>query len=77
MNLEESRLKARKRLKESTRAGFEKLIYAAKLTPRQEKVVRFHIIHDFSVCKTALKLSCCEATVRKELARAYDKVALL
>ena len=77
INLEESRLKARKRLKEATRTEYEHLIYAAKLTPRQEKIVNFYIVHDFSVCKIALKLSCCEATVRKELARAYDKVALL
>ena len=68
---------ARQRLKESTRGEYENLIYSAKLTPRQEEIINFHILRDCSICKIALTLSCCESVVKNELARAYDKIAFL
>ena len=75
--MKQSRKLARQRLKQSTRAEFERLIYAAKLTPRQEQVIKLFILKDYSVCKIALNLSCCECLIRNELAKAYDKIAFL
>ena len=71
------RLKARNRLKQSTRTEYEKLTYAAKLTPRQDQIINLHILKDYSVCKIALSLSCCQSLIRKELANVYDKIAFL
>jgi len=68
---------ARQRLKDSTRGEYEKLIYSAKLTPRQEQIINLHILRDCSICKIALSLSCCESVIKNEIARAYDKIAFL
>ena len=72
-----SRKNARDRLKQSTRTEYERLIHAAKLTPRQNQIIDLHILKNYSVCKVALSLSYCESLVRKELSRTYDKVAFL
>lgn len=66
---------ARKRLKEATLAEYCKLIKEANLTPEQRNVIKFHICGEYSVIKVADTLNCCEATVRKRLAEAYDKIA--
>ena len=75
--MKETRKLARDRLKQSTRAEFGRLIYAAKLTPRQEQIIKLFILKDYSVCKIALSLSYCESLIRKELTIAYDKIAFL
>ena len=75
--MKETRKLARDRLKQSTQTEFERLIYAAKLTPRQEQIIKLFILKDYSVCKIALSLSYCESLIRKELAIAYDKIAFL
>jgi len=72
-----SRKAARRRLKQSTRTEYERLIYEAKLTPRQEQIINLHILNDCSVCKIALSLSCCQSLIRKELTSAYEKIAFL
>jgi len=73
----ESRYKARKRLKEANRAEYENLVYSAKLTPRQEEIINLHILHDYSICKIALSLSCSESLVRKNLSIIYERIACL
>ena len=72
-----SRKAARARLKAATRAEYERLIYEAKLTPRQEEIINLHILRDYSICKIALTLPCCQSLVRKELTRSYEKIAIL
>lgn len=75
--MKQNRYLARKRLKDSSRAEYENLIYAAKLTPRQEEIVNLHILRDFSICKIALSLSCSDSLVRKILSVVYEKIANL
>ena len=75
--MKQNRYLARKRLKESSRAEYEKLIYAAKLTPRQEEIVNLHILRDYPICKIALSLSCSDSLVRKSLSIVYEKIANL
>ena len=75
--MEATRKKARQRLKNATKSEFDFLIENANLTPLQEKILRLHFIKDYSVCKVALSLSCCDSNVRKNLAVIYDKVAKL
>ena len=75
--MEATRKKARQRLKNATKSEFDFLIENANLTPNQEKILRLHFIKDYSVCKVALSLSCCDSNVRKNLAAIYDKVAKL
>ena len=75
--MEATRKKARQRLKNATKSEFDFLIENANLTPLQEKILRLHFIKDYSVCKVALSLSCCDSNVRKNLAATYDKVAKL
>ena len=75
--MKETRLAARTRLKTATRAQYEALIQAANLTLAQRKILEMYICNGSSISKVAMELFCCEATVRKHLARAYDKVAFL
>ena len=72
-----TRKDARQRLKNSTKSEFESLIDNANLTPIQEKILRLHFVKDYSVCKIALLLSCCDSNVRKSLSNIYDKIAKL
>lgn len=66
---------ARQKLKAATRAEYNALVEAANLTPRQHKILEAHICHESSISKIAMELFCCEATVRKQLAQIYDKIA--
>lgn len=68
---------ARQRLKLATLEEFSALIHGANLTPTQEKIINLHIGKGRSISNIAIELFCCEATVRKYLATAYDKVAKL
>ena len=63
--MKQTRKTARQRLKQATKAEFEKIIDNAKLTPIQEKIVRLHFVKDWTICKIAMSLSCCESTIRK------------
>jgi DNA-binding NarL/FixJ family response regulator len=65
----------RLRLKMSTRAEFEKLVYDAMLTPTQEEVLRLHIAGGVSVPIIAMRLSISETCVRNYLSEAYEKAA--
>ena len=61
-------------LKQASKKEFENFIDGANLTPMQEKIIRLHIVKDWTICKIALTLACCESTVRKNLTAAYDKM---
>lgn len=65
---------ARQRLKDASKAEFEKIVDDAKLTPIQEKIVRLHFVKDWSICKIALSLSCCDSVVKKHLTITYDRI---
>ena len=71
------RFVARNRLKQSSRDEYERLIHAAKLTPRQEEIINLHILKDYSICKIALSLSCSDSLVRKSLSTVYERIAFL
>lgn len=62
--MKQNRYLARKRLKDSSRAEYENLIYSAKLTPRQEEIINLHILRDYPVCRIALSLSCSDYAVK-------------
>ena len=66
---------ARMRLRMSTRAEFERLVYEAMLTPTQEKIIRLHIAEGVPVTYISMRLSVSEACIRKNLAEVYEKVA--
>lgn len=70
-----ARKEIRRVLKQSNKNEFEKLIESANLTPLQERIIRLHIMKDWTICKIAMSVSCCESNVRKILAVAYDKLA--
>jgi len=66
---------ARLRLRMSTRAEFERLIYEAMLTPMDEHIIRLHIVEDISIAYIAMRMAISEACVRKHLNQTYKKVA--
>lgn len=66
---------AREHLKQATLSEYNDLIYRANLTPEQIKILDLHIKRGSSISDIAVELFCCEATVRRQLATAYDKVA--
>ena len=73
----EHRKDARKRLKTATLAEYNDLVHKANLTPVQTKILDLHIKLGNSISNIAVELFCCEVTVRKQLAEAYDKIAKL
>ena len=75
--MKDSRKAARKRLKEATKAEYSALIAAANLTPFQQKILDLNVCKGRSVSSIAMELFCCDATVRKHSALAYDKIAKL
>lgn len=70
-----TRKAARQKLKDATLAEYTALCTAANLTPTQRRILDLYICRENSVSKIAMELFCCEASVRKHLARAYDKVS--
>ena len=75
IRLKNARKAARQRLKDATLAEYNELILAANLTPIQSKILDMHIQQESSISKIAIELFCSDSTVRKHLARAYDKVS--
>ena len=72
-----ARKKARQRLKLATRAEYEALIFAAKLTPTQEQIINLRILHDLPICEIAARLNCCESIIRRRLAEIHDRISTL
>lgn len=68
---------ARERLKKSTRAEFETLVYNAMLTSMQEDVMRFHICKGIEIPRIAERIGYSDSGVRKILNQAYEKIAKL
>ena len=66
---------ARLRLKMSTRAEFERLIFEAMLTPMDEHIIRLHIVDGLSVAYISMRMAISEACVRKHLNAIDEKVA--
>ena len=75
--MKKTRFLARQRLKLANKFEFETLIGNANLTPIQEEIIRLHIAKGYSVCKIALALSCCDSSIKKQLAKIYDKIHFL
>ena len=67
-----TRKTARQRLKLATRAEYDALIFAAKLTPTQEQIINLRILHNLPICEIAFRLNCCESIIRRRLAEIYD-----
>lgn len=72
--MKKTRFLARQKLKQATKLEFEQLIGNANLTPFQEKILKLYIVQGFSICKIALSLSCCDSSIKKQLAKIYDKI---
>ena len=73
--MKNSRKLARQKIKQAIKSEFEEIIDSANLTPIQEQITRLHFVKDWTICKIAMSLSCCESTIRKNLTIAYDKIA--
>lgn len=71
----QNRKDARKQLKQATLNEYNDLIHRAKLTPTQREILDYHITQERSISNIAVEFFCCEATVRKRLSEAYDKIA--
>lgn len=69
------RKSARITIKNSSRAEYDQIIFAANLTPSQENILNLHFRQELSLCNIAEILSCSEGYVRKKLTAAYDKIA--
>lgn len=72
-----ARKDCRQRLKVCSRADYESLTHAAKLTIAQKQILDMFIADGLPICEIAYKLNFCESLVRKRLAESYDKIAFL
>lgn len=73
--MERGRKQARDKLKEATRKEFESMIFEGMLTEIQEKILRLHIAHQKSISQIACHLAYSESYVRKQLTKAYNRIA--
>lgn len=65
---------ARLFLKNCSRQQYQNLIYVAKLTPQQEKIINLYILDGLSICAVADKVNLSESGVRRILSKVYDSV---
>ena len=72
-----ARKDARNRLKNCSRAEYDCLLHAAKLTIAQKQILDMFIADGLPICEIAYRLNFCESLVRKRLAESYDKIAFL
>ena len=72
-----SRKTARNRLKNCSRAEYDFLLHAAKLTPIQATILNLFILDNLPIYEIAFRVDFCESLVRKRLAESYDKIAFL
>lgn len=72
-----SRKIARLRLKNCSRAEYDFLFHAAKLTPIQATILNLFILDNLPIYEIAYRVQFCESLVRRRLAEVYDKVANL
>ena len=73
--MKEQRWKAREFLKNASRKEYEAAVFEAHLTPMQEEVLHCCITMGMTVCKAAMVLHCSEATIKKLIGTAYDKIS--
>ncbi len=72
-----SRKAVRQRLKCCSRAEYDALVYSAKLTPIQNKILNLFILENLPIFEISYRVACCESLVRRRLAEVYDKIAKL
>ena len=66
--------KIRQYLKQCTRKEYEDLIYASKLTPREEEALQCVILEGKSILEAGDILKCSGRTVSKTINDAYKKI---
>jgi len=72
-----SRKTARNRLKNCSRAEYDFLLHAAKLTPIQATILNLFILDNLPIYEIAFRVDFCESLIRRHLSKIYDKVANL
>ena len=72
--MDAKRKAARDWLKAAKKADFEKAVQEANLTPFDEDVLRLFIVKGCSRNFIADTKHCSEATIRRALSRAYNKI---
>lgn len=73
----QSRKAVRQRLKSCSRAEYDTLVFSAKLTPIQNKILNMFILENLPIFEISYRVACCESLVRRRLAEVYDKIANL
>lgn len=68
------RKKVREMLIKSSRKDFYSIIYNAKLTPIQTKIVKMRFIDDLKIFQISQRLYLSEARIKRMLATSYDAI---
>lgn len=76
LHMKYARKQARKWLAHALRGQFDEVLYQAKLTPRQLKIITMKFIEGLCNYQIAAALSVSPETIRDEVAQAYDRVAM-
>lgn len=72
--MDDLRKRTRKWLTLSDRESFYDVIYKAKITPRQQKIMKMRFIDDLEVFKIAQKLNLSETRIQNDCRRAYSLI---
>lgn len=73
--MDKNRKLARTWLINSSRADFEDIIYKSKITPRQQKIIKFRILKNFEITKIANLLNLSEETIQRDIKNSYNLIS--
>lgn len=68
------RKRTRQWLIRADREDFNNIIYKAKITPRQQKIIKMRFIDDLEIFKIAQKLNLSETRIQTDCGRAYTLI---
>lgn len=71
MNMDDLRKRTRYWLIRADRESFDDIIYKAKITPRQQKILKMRFVDDLEIFKIAQRLNLSETRIQTDCRRAY------
>lgn len=73
--MDKNRKNARCWLINADRKSFDTILYYAKITPRQQKIIELRILKNIEIVKIAQMMNLSEETIQRDIKRSYDLIS--
>lgn len=73
--MDKNRKNSRYWLINADRQAFEDILYHAKITPRQQKIIELRILKNIEIVKIAQMMNLSEETIQRDIKRSYDLIS--